>query len=122
MDIYELKSRNVGIPFTAQVAVWSLVAGWIILIIYWLQAFQLAQTIGNYFLISKSERDAAQASSALTNTLDIIQTTSAILEPLKFVGLTLIIVGISLFLIAILQTLKLRGEATKLAITARKSK
>lgn len=121
MDIYELKSRNAGTPFTAQVAVWSLVSGWIILIVYWLQAFPLAKTIGNYFLISKPERDTARAGSVLAKTLETIQTTGAILEPLKFVGLTFIIVGISLFLIAIRQTLKLRGEATIIAMTVRKS-
>lgn len=122
MDIYELKSRTTSTPAAVQIAPWALIAGWVILSIYWLRAFPLASTIREYFVVSKTERDAAQASSALANTLDTIQTTSAILEPLKFVGLTLIIVGISLFLIAILQTLKLRGEATKLAMTARKSR
>lgn len=122
MDIYELKSRTTSTPAAAQVASWTLITGWVILSIYWLLAFPLASTVGKYFLISKSERDAAQAGSALIKTLETIQTNGAILEPLKFVGLTLIIAGISLFLISILQTLKLRGEATKLAITARKSR
>ncbi len=120
MDTRELKNKVARNPQTAQLAPWSVAIGWAILIVYWLNAFPLSLTIKNYFLISKAERDIAQAGSALSQTLATIQTTSSILEPLKFVGLTFILLGISMFLIAILKTLKLRGEAMKLALDSSK--
>ncbi len=122
MDTSELKSKVSRNSQAAQFAPWSVAAGLIILAIYLFNAFLLSLTINKYFLVSKAERDNAQVGSALVQTLDKIQTTSAVLEPLKFVGLTFIILGISLFLIAILQILKLRGEATKLALAARGAK
>lgn len=122
MDINELKNKAKVIPMEAQLAPWSLAAGWLILLIYWVNAFALSGKISSYFLVSKAQRDAAQAGSSLSAALASIQTTSAVLEPLKFVGVTMIIVGISLFLISILRTLRLRGEATRLALGARKSR
>ncbi|MBI2012455.1 hypothetical protein HYS90_00835 [Candidatus Curtissbacteria bacterium] len=122
MEPKELKTRAAGTPMAAQIAPWSLLAGWIVLVVYWIQAFSLTGVIRDYLLFSKAERDGAEAKSALLATLRTIQTVGATLEPLKFVGVTLIIVGISLFLIAIWQTLRLRVEATKLALAARKGK
>lgn len=122
MDINELKSKVKKTPIEAQAAPLSLVLGWLILVIYWINAFSISDKIRGYFLISKVERDAAEVGSKLSQTLSLIQTTSATLEPLKFVGVAFIIGGISLFLIAILRTLRLRGEATRFALIARKSK
>lgn len=120
MEPSEIKQKTKQPPVAALIAPWSLALGWLIMIIYWTLAFSLAGVIREYFLSSKVERDAAEAGSLLATTLDKIQTTSAVLEPLKFVGITFIIVGISLTLVAIVQTLKLRAATTAAVLEAKR--
>lgn len=116
MDLKELRSKIDNVPPSAALSLWSIVIGWVLLVIYWIQAFNLASTIGQYFSVSKLERDSAHAGASLLQTLQSIQATSTILEPLKFVGLSFIIFGIGLVLYAILKTLRLRAQAVMLAL------
>lgn len=82
-------------------------------------SFVIAIAIGfstaDLFENTKTVRDAASpddvATSGILSQQGTIAATAAWLTPFKFVGLALFLLGIGIMLLAITQTLQLRGEA-----------
>ncbi len=120
MERDRLQKAVATAPAGARLSPWFVLAGLIIIAIYFVVGLNLASVAAVYFAIPKADRDVAQTGSAILAQLQYLQATATWLEPFKFTGLSLIITGIALSLSAIIQTLRTRSAIMQAALTAMK--
>lgn len=99
--------KTLAKPLTASMFPMSMMAGLFILIIAFIMSLNLAGQTSTYFNHPiKDVLDAAETNSSLAKQLASIQSTKAWLEPFKFVGVALLLTGISLALATIRKILQ----------------
>jgi hypothetical protein len=105
----ELQTAVNTVPGAARWSPWFVLAGLVVIIVHFAIGLQLASVTAGYFAVPKPDRDAAQPGAAILSQLRYLQSTAAWHEPLKFLGVSLIIAGIALNLAAIIATLRSRA-------------
>lgn len=98
-------------PLIASMFPMLMMLGLLVLIIAFIISLNLASQTSTYFNHPiKDVLDAAESNSALVKQLAAIQSTKAWLEPFKFVGVALLLTGISLALATIRMILQFQAK------------
>jgi ABC-type iron transport system FetAB permease component len=114
MDIKALRSEVQQLSSVRSWVIILLVIGLLVILAYFVLGLVRASIAGLYWSEPKAVRDAAQPGSPVLGYLVFLQSTNSWLEPLKFIGLSLIIFGIAmLFAIVILGALRQRLKITR---------
>ncbi len=116
----DLKRRVNETPRLRRLAFGLMATGFVIITASFVIGIALGLSIADLFENAKSVRDAAAADDAGTRGIlsqqGTIAATTAWLTPLKFLGLGSFLAGITVILFVIIQSLKLRAEAMKVAL------
>lgn len=104
-------ARVMWVPFTAMGVM-------IVVISFLIGLFSLTPTIGDYFDFSKTDREAAVAGSDIVDDRTSIESTKAWLPGFKFLGLGMMLGGITFLLATIIGNLRVAGGNIQRALGA----
>lgn len=116
MRASEVEQRLTETPTGSKIMPIFAVIGLLIVILAWIIYFNLSGAVSDYYSNPKSVRDGAEAGSSVLSQLQTIESTSAWVKPLTFIGLAFLLTAISASLTGIKNTLSLRLKVFEEAI------
>jgi len=112
-EIHKAQEEALRTPIAAHTALVFLFSGLMAIMIYFFVSLDVASSVNEYFSNSKAVRDSADSGSLVLRNLSSIASSGAWLEPLKILGISLLLFGIAIsFAVSLLKTLKLRLQIT----------
>ncbi len=116
MRVSEVEQELEKTPMGSMMMPFLAVIGLLIVLAAFVIYFNLAGTVEDYYSNPKSVRDGAEAGSGILGQLQTIDSTSAWVKPFTFIGLALLLSGISASLTGIKKTLELRTKSFEDAV------